>query len=101
MRRNIQIIFQDPYASLDPRLTVGAIIAEPLEIHGIGGPRRRDRVASCWAGRPGPPIAGRFPHEFSGGQRQRIGIARALALNLVHRLRRADLGARREHPGQI
>jgi oligopeptide transport system ATP-binding protein len=83
LRRHMQIIFQDPYASLDPRLTVASILSEPLEIHGVGNAReRRERVSELLqiVGLD-PSVAGRFPHEFSGGQRQRIGIARALALN--------------------
>ena len=83
LRRDMQIVFQDPYASLNARLTVAAIVAEPLEIHGIGdGPARRKRVNELLeiVGLDAS-MAGRFPHEFSGGQRQRIGIARALALN--------------------
>ena len=81
-RREMQIIFQDPYASLDPRWTVGAIIGEPLAIHGIGNRReRRERVAALLATVGLEADAGaRYPHEFSGGQRQRIGIARAIAL---------------------
>ena len=82
VRRRAQMIFQDPYASLDPRMTVGAAIAEPLVIHGLGGrSERTDRVADLLArvGLP-PDAAGRYPHEFSGGQRQRICIARALAV---------------------
>jgi len=83
MRRDMQIVFQDPYASLNARLTVGAIIAEPLEIHHIGDQRERRRRVGELLEVVGldANMAGRFPHEFSGGQRQRIGIARALALN--------------------
>ena len=83
LRRDIQFIFQDPFASLDPRLTVGFSIAEPLYVHGVAGGREaRDRVASL-LGQVGLPadVAARYPHEFSGGQRQRICIARALSLN--------------------
>jgi oligopeptide transport system ATP-binding protein len=82
-RREMQMIFQDPYASLDFRLTVGSSIAEGLEIHHLGDHvERRQRVGELLevVGLD-PGMAGRFPHEFSGGQRQRIGIARALALN--------------------
>jgi len=81
-RRRMQVIFQDPFASLNPRMQVGDILAEALIAHGIGSRAdRRERVAAG-LGRVGlPPDAmGRFPHEFSGGQRQRIGIARALAV---------------------
>jgi oligopeptide/dipeptide ABC transporter ATP-binding protein len=82
-RRHMQMIFQDPYASLNPRMTVGATLAEPLEIHGIGKSKRErsERVAEL-LGKVGLRVDAvtRYPHEFSGGQRQRIGIARALAV---------------------
>lgn len=83
MRRNMQIVFQDPYASLNPRMTVGTIIAEPLLIHGgMSGSDRAGRVAQLLE-KVGlsPDYRKRYPHEFSGGQRQRIGVARALATN--------------------
>jgi len=82
-RRRMQMIYQDPYASLNPRMTAGDIVGEPLVVHQIGTPEeRRDRVAALFE-RCGlrPEAIGNYPHEFSGGQRQRIGIARALALN--------------------
>jgi oligopeptide/dipeptide ABC transporter ATP-binding protein len=82
-RRDMQIIFQDPYASLNPRMTIRSIVAEPFAIHGIGsGSEREDRLAQLLrtVGLD-PGIMNRYPHEFSGGQRQRIGIARAIALN--------------------
>jgi oligopeptide/dipeptide ABC transporter ATP-binding protein len=82
MRRNMQIIFQDPYASLDPRMPIGESIAEGLKIHNIGTPRERFEKVIENLRRVGLEDyhARRYPHEFSGGQRQRIGIARALAL---------------------
>ena len=83
LRREMQIIFQDPYASLNPRLSIFSIVSEPLKIHGIGSKNeQRDRVADLLekVGLDANYMF-RYPHEFSGGQRQRIGIARALALN--------------------
>src|SRR2546427_4192489 len=83
MRRNMQIVFQDPYASLNPRMTVGTIITEPLIIHGgLSARQRSERVAQLLE-KVGlsPEYRRRYPHEFSGGQRQRIGVARALATN--------------------
>jgi peptide/nickel transport system ATP-binding protein/oligopeptide transport system ATP-binding protein len=82
MRRNMQIIFQDPYASLDPRMPIGESIAEGLKIHNIGTPKERFDVVINMLRKVGLEDyhARRYPHEFSGGQRQRIGIARALAL---------------------
>ena len=82
-RREMQIIFQDPFSSLDPRMSAGDIVGEPLKVHGVGNAKeRRARVAELFA-RVGLRQAqmDNFPHQFSGGQRQRIGIARALALN--------------------
>jgi oligopeptide transport system ATP-binding protein len=83
VRRDMQIVFQDPYASLNPRMTVGNIVAEPLEIHKIGDRRSRRETVRRLLEVVGfnPNYTNRYPHEFSGGQRQRIGIARALALN--------------------
>jgi oligopeptide transport system ATP-binding protein len=82
-RRDMQIVFQDPYSSLNPRMRVGAIVEEPLIIHRVGAkPQRRARVAELFelVGLD-PSQLTRYPHQFSGGQRQRIGLARALALN--------------------
>jgi oligopeptide transport system ATP-binding protein len=81
-RRKMQMIFQDPYASLNPRMTVGSIIAEPMQIFGLHSPRDRKLEAMRLMDLVGlnPRFLNRYPHEFSGGQRQRIGIARALAV---------------------
>jgi oligopeptide transport system ATP-binding protein len=83
MRRRMQMIFQDPYASLNPRMTVGSIVGEPLEIYKIAKGNEKKRRVEELLRLVGlnPYFASRYPHEFSGGQRQRIGIARALALN--------------------
>jgi oligopeptide transport system ATP-binding protein len=83
MRRRMQMIFQDPYASLNPRMTVGSIVAEPLEVHNIGTKAERvERVRELLkVVGLNPYFINRYPHEFSGGQRQRIGVARALAVN--------------------
>jgi peptide/nickel transport system ATP-binding protein/oligopeptide transport system ATP-binding protein len=81
LRKQFQIVFQDPYSSLDPRMTVGASIAEPLTIQGIGGDHDKKVAELLELVGLAPDHAQRFPHEFSGGQRQRIGIARALALD--------------------
>jgi len=81
-RREMAMIFQDPYASLDPRQTVGDIVGEPMDIHGLAkGRERQDRIYELLnVVGMNPQFADRYPHEFSGGQRQRIGIARALAV---------------------
>jgi oligopeptide/dipeptide ABC transporter ATP-binding protein len=81
LRRDLQMVFQDPYASLNPRLPVRDIVGEPMRIHGVGKSEARDRVGELLK-RVGllPEHGNRYPHEFSGGQRQRIGIARSLAL---------------------
>ncbi|HEX2111476.1 MAG TPA: ATP-binding cassette domain-containing protein [Gaiellaceae bacterium] len=83
MRRDMQIVFQDPYASLNPRMTVGDIVGEPLAVHKIGNRKSREAAVRTLLDVVGfnPDFINRYPHEFSGGQRQRIGIARALALN--------------------
>jgi oligopeptide/dipeptide ABC transporter ATP-binding protein len=83
LRRHMQIIFQDPVSSLNPRLSIGNIIGEPLSVHGIATGRARQEMVASLLDRVGldPAYARRYPHEFSGGQRQRIGIARALALS--------------------
>ncbi len=83
MRRKMQIIFQDPFASLNPRMTVGEIVGEPLEVHGAARGKEKEARVKELLQLVGlnPSFVTRFPHEFSGGQRQRIGIARAVALN--------------------
>ena len=83
LRKKLQIIFQDPYASLNPRMTVGKIIREGLDVHNIDEKKKRDGMVAEVLERVGLPrnILDRYPHEFSGGQRQRVGIARALVLN--------------------
>jgi oligopeptide/dipeptide ABC transporter ATP-binding protein len=84
LRQKLQIVFQDPVSSLNPRMTIGRIIGEPLEVHGLAeSGRQRDEMVASLLNRVGldPSYASRYPHEFSGGQKQRIGIARALGLS--------------------
>ncbi|CAN5335893.1 dipeptide ABC transporter ATP-binding protein [soil metagenome] len=83
MRRHMQMIFQDPYSSLNPRMTIGEIVQEPLAIHRVGDRRERTAMALGLIQKVGlkEEMLDRYPHEFSGGQRQRVGIARALALS--------------------
>jgi peptide/nickel transport system ATP-binding protein/oligopeptide transport system ATP-binding protein len=82
LRREMQIIFQDPYASLNPRMTIGDTVEEPLRVHGIGTRRERKDQVAYLLQKVGlsPDVMSRYPHEFSGGQRQRVGVARAIAL---------------------
>ncbi len=81
-RRDMQIVFQDPYAALNPRMTVGDFVAEPLIVHGLAGRAERKEITADLFKRVGldPSFMGRYPHEFSGGQRQRINIARAISV---------------------
>jgi oligopeptide/dipeptide ABC transporter ATP-binding protein len=83
LRRKMQIVFQDPYASLNPRMSILSIVAEPLKIHGVNNKREQKARVAELLSKVGldPKYMTRYPHEFSGGQRQRIGIARALALH--------------------
>lgn len=83
LRRHMQIVFQDPVSSLNPRMSIGNIIGEPIEVHRIARGKEKDELVASLLQRVGldPSYAARYPHEFSGGQRQRIGIARALALS--------------------
>ncbi len=83
MRRKMQMIFQDPYASLNPRMTIGEIIGEPLRLHGLANRKESDKQVVELLELVGmnPAYANRYPHEFSGGQRQRVGVARSLSLN--------------------
>lgn len=82
VRRDIQMIFQDPYSSLNPRMTVGDIVMDPLKVHRMGNRKQREEKAADLLERVGlsADLTSRYPHEFSGGQRQRIGVARALSL---------------------
>jgi oligopeptide transport system ATP-binding protein len=83
MRRKMQMIFQDPYASLNPRMTIGEIIGEPLLVHNLASKKEAEEQVQALLKLVGlnPSFANRYPHEFSGGQRQRVGVARALSLN--------------------
>jgi oligopeptide transport system ATP-binding protein len=83
LRRQMQIVFQDPVSSLNPRMTIGNIIGEPIEVHGIARGKEKNELVGSLLKRVGldPSFAARYPHEFSGGQRQRIGIARAISLS--------------------
>lgn len=83
LRRQMQIVFQDPVSSLNPRMTIGNIIGEPIEVHGIAKGKEKNELVASLLQRVGldPSFGARYPHEFSGGQRQRIGIARALSLS--------------------
>jgi peptide/nickel transport system ATP-binding protein len=96
VRRRMQMVYQDPYGSLNPRMTIRSIVGEPLAVHGLDGDKaaNRDKIASLIAS-VGllPDMADRYPHEFSGGQRQRIGIARAGAGTKPVDCRRAGLRA--------
>ena len=99
LARDIQVVFQDPYSSLNPSMTVESILVEPLAAAGVTGGRTRVRELLDAVGLPAD-AGSRYPREFSGGQRQRIAIARALALEPCgHRLRRADQRPGRHHPG--
>ena len=80
VRRRVQVIFQDPYSSLNPRMTIGQILAEPLKVHGIVAPWHARRACRSCSSRWAAAHAQRYPHQLSGGQRQRVGIARALAM---------------------
>ena len=101
IRRDLQVVFQDPMASLDPRLPIGDILAEPLRTHGVAAGRSCARASAscCSSSGCSPSTSNRYPQAFSGGQRQRIGIARALALRAeAARARRTGVGARRVDP---